>query len=100
MFANMMTQIENPDMLNSRFVFDEVLFLDANFHQLNLTKGSSYLPLSPWLTNKRAIINHHNDDNECFNWAVIAANKFNEIGKDPQCISKLIKFSKDYDWSG
>ena len=41
MFANMMTQIENPALLNSRFKFDEVLFLDANFHQLNLTRGSS-----------------------------------------------------------
>ena len=47
MFVNMMTQIENPALLNSRFKFDEVLFLDANFHQLNLTRGSSYLPLSP-----------------------------------------------------
>ena len=32
MFAHMMTQIENPALLNSRFKFDEVLFLDANFH--------------------------------------------------------------------
>ena len=31
---------------------------------------------------------------------MIAADKFIEIGKDPQCISKLVKFSKDYDWSG
>ena len=37
MFAHMRTQIENPALANSRFVFDEVLFLDVNFHQLNLT---------------------------------------------------------------
>ena len=50
MFPHMMTQIENPPLLNSRFKFDEVLFLDANFHQLSLTRGSSYLPLpSGWL---------------------------------------------------
>ena len=73
MFAQMMTQIENPALLNSRFKFDEVLFLDANFHQLNLTRGSSYLPLSPWLAKKKAIINPNNDDNECFKWAFIAA---------------------------
>ena len=36
MIAHMKTQIENPALLNSRFVFDEVLFLDVNFHQLNL----------------------------------------------------------------
>ena len=37
MFAHMRTQIENPALTNSRFIFDEVLFLDVNFHQLNLT---------------------------------------------------------------
>ena len=37
--------IENPNLLNSRFVFNEVLFTNVDFHQLNLTRGSSYLPL-------------------------------------------------------
>ena len=40
-FAHMRTQIENPALANSRFVFNEVLFLDVNFHQLNLTRGGS-----------------------------------------------------------
>ena len=72
MIANMKFQIENPALLNSRFVFDEFLYLDINFHQLNLTKGSSYLPLSDWLARKKEIINPHNNDEECFKWAVIA----------------------------
>ena len=45
MITHMKTQIENPALLNSRFKFDEVLFLNINFHWLNLTRGSSYLPL-------------------------------------------------------
>ena len=40
MLAHMETQIENPTLANSRFVFDEVLFLDVNFHRLDLTRGS------------------------------------------------------------
>ena len=59
-------QIENPALLNSRFVFDEVLFTNVNFHQLNLTRGSSYLPLPDWLAHKNAIINPKNEDQECF----------------------------------
>ena len=55
MIPHMKTQIENPVLLNSRFRFDEALFLDANFHQLNLTRGSSYLPLPDWLARKKAI---------------------------------------------
>ena len=73
MVDNMKFQIENPALLNSRFVFDEVLHLDVNFHQLNLMRGSSYLPLPDWLVRKGAIVNPHNDDEECFKWSVIAA---------------------------
>ena len=73
MIANMKFQIENPALLKNRFVFDEVLHLDANFYQLNLTRGSSYLPSPDWLAKKKVIINPHNEDEECFKWAIIAA---------------------------
>ena len=75
MTTNMKFQIENPALLNSRFVFNEFLYLDINFHQLNLMRGSSYLPLPDWLASKKAIVNHHNDDEECFKWWVIAVEK-------------------------
>ena len=98
MTANMKFQIENPALLNSRFVFDEFLYLDVNFHQLNLTRGSSYLPLPDWLARKKAIVNPHNDDEECFKCSVIAAE--NAGMKDPQRVSNLRKFTDNYDWSG
>ena len=98
MIDNMKFQIENPSLLNSRFVFHEFLYLDINFHQLNLTRGSSYLPLPDWLASKKAIVNPHNDDEECFKWAVITAEN---VGmKDPQRVSNLRKFTDNYDWSG
>ena len=98
MIAHMKTQIENPALLNSRFKFDEVLFLVTNFHRLNLTRGSSYLPLPDWIVRKKAIINPQNDDEECFKWAVITAEN---IGmKDPQHVSNLRKFADNYNWSG
>ena len=74
MFAHMRMQVENPALANSRFVFDRVLFLDVNFHQLNLTPGSSYFPLPDWISSKKAVINPKNEeDEECFKWAVLAA---------------------------
>ena len=98
MIANMKFQIENPALLNSRFVFDEFLHLDVNFHQLNLMRGSSYLPLPDWLARKKAIVNPHNDDEESFKWSVIAAEN---VGmKDPQRVSNLRKFTDNYYWSG
>ena len=100
MIANMKFQIENPALLNSRFRFDEVLYLDINFHWLNLTRGSSYLPLSPWLAKKKVIINPNDDDNKCFKWAVIAGLEFPNIKSNPERILNLTKFSSNYDWSG
>ena len=93
-------QTENPALLNSRFVFDEVLFTNVDFHQLNLMRGSSYLPLPNWLAKKKAIIYPKNEDKECFKWAVIAASRWKEINNNPERISKLKRFEKDFDWSG
>ena len=84
MIAHMMTQIDNPVLLNSRFRFDEVLFLDTNFHQSTLTKGSSYLPLPDWLARKKAIISPQNDDEECCKWAVMVALRWVDIKSHPE----------------
>ena len=97
MIAHMKMQIENPALANSRSRFEQVLFLEVNFHQLNLTRGSSYIPLPDWVAKKKATINPQNNDEECFKWAVIAAS---EIGKDLQCVSNLKKFADNYNWSG
>ena len=90
----MREQIENPALLNSRFAFDEVLFMGIDFHQLNLTRGSSYAPLPEWLANKKAIIIPRNKDQECFKWSVIAASRWEEIDSHPERISKLKRFEK------
>ena len=68
-------QIENPALRNSNFVFDGVIHMDIDFHRLNLTKGSGYIPLPDWLTKKEAMINPRNSDMECFKGVVIAATK-------------------------
>ena len=87
-------------LLNSRFRFDEVLFLDINFHQLNLTRESSYPPLRDWLARKKAIINPQNKDEECFKWAVTAVLNWSDIKFNPEHMSILRKFTDNYDWSG
>ena len=101
MFAHMKMQVENPALVNSRFVFDRVLFLDINFCKLNLTRGSSYFLLPDWISSKKAVINPKNEeDKECFKWGVIAASHDEEIGDNPQQISKLRRFESDYNWRG
>ena len=96
---HMAQQIENPALRNSKFVFDRVLHMDIDFHRLNLTRGSSYVPLPDWLMKKKAIINPKNSDMECFKWAVIAAMKWEEVGNNPERVSKLRRYEEEFDWS-
>ena len=97
MITHMKQQIENPALSDSKFVFGEVVCLDVDFHRLNLTRGSSYLPLPDWLSKKKAIISPKNSDLECFKWAVIAAMKWEEIDSHPE---QITRFENDFDWTG
>ena len=93
MIEHIQQQIENQSLRDSKG-------MNIDFHRLNITRGSSYIPLPEWLAHKGAIINPKNSDMDCFKWAVIAAMKWREIGKDPQRISKLRRYEDDFDWDG
>ena len=101
MFAHIKMQIENPALTNSRFVFDEVSFLDVSFYQLNLTRGSSYIPQPNWIANKKAVIYPKNqNDEECFKWAATAALHYKEIKSHTECVSNIVGYTNNYNWSG
>ena len=100
MIEHMEQQIENPALRDSKFVFDGVIHMNIDFHRLNLTRGSSYIPLPEWLAKRKAIINPKNSDMECFKWAVIATMRWEEIDRDHQRISKLRRYEDDFDWDG
>ena len=100
MIANMKFQIEDPVLLNSRFVFDEVLYQDTNFHQLNLARGSSYLQLPDFIAKRKALINPQNGDKECFKWAIISVDKWIDIDSHLERVSNLREFADNYNWSG
>ena len=99
MIDHMSQQVENPALRDSKFIFDSVIHMDISVHRLNLTSGSSYIPLPDWLTKKKAIINPKNLDMKCFKWSVIAALKWREIDRDHQRVSKLRRYD-NLDWSG
>ena len=55
MTEHMQQQIKNLALRDSKFVFDGVIHIDIDFYRLNLTRGSSYIPLTDWLAKKGAI---------------------------------------------
>jgi len=75
--------------------------------------GSSYIPLSKFISRKKAVINVKNDDQKCFSYAVLSAiypnkkhpervshykDKLNELNMDgieyPVSINNITKFEK------
>ena len=82
-------------------MFDQVLILDVNFHQLNLTRGSSCLLFPDWISSKKAIINPQNEEDEgCFKWAVLTALHHESTNLHLERMTNLRRFEGGYDWRG
>ena len=55
--------------------------------------GSSYMPLDPYIANKKAIINMKNEDDKCFMWCVLRA--LYPKDKNAERIDKDLKSKQD-----
>ena len=87
-------------MIGSDFVLDSVDLLSYHLHKISLKRGKSYIDSPEWLKNKGATINPKNKDNECFKHAITVALNHQNIGKNPQRVSKIKPFIGQYEWKG
>ena len=55
----------------SGWYFKEVHSLEIHTVDYNPMKGSSYISLPDWISNKKAIINIRNKDQKCFLWCIL-----------------------------
>ena len=55
----------------SGWYFKEVVQLEIHTVENGVMKGSSYIPLPDWISNKKAIVNIENKDEKCFLWCVL-----------------------------
>ena len=61
-------------MTGSSYFFEKVESLQYHLHKVTLKRGSSYIPSLEWINNKKSTINPHNiNDNNCFQYSVVAA---------------------------
>ena len=67
-------------------------------HKISLKRGGSNIDSPEWLTNKRTTINPKNKDDKCFQYVLIVALNHEQIGKDPQRITKIEPFIDQYSW--
>ena len=64
-------KVDNTE--GSGWVFLGVIKLVLHTTKWEPLYGSSYIPLDPYLANKKAIINMKNEDDKCFMWCVLRA---------------------------
>ena len=63
--------IEAYQQTGSSWQFKQVDKLEIHTIEYNPTKGSSYIPLPDWISNKKAIVNIQNKDEKCFIWSIL-----------------------------
>ena len=85
-------------MRGSEFEFDGVNFLYYDFNKTSINRGGSYIDSPKWLKDKKSTINSKNNDDKCFQYAVILALNLDKIKKDPQRVSKIKPFIEKYNW--
>ena len=82
--------IENYQETGSAWYFKEVEKLEIHTVEYNPTKGSSYIPLPDWISNKKAIVNIKNKDEKCFLWCILRYLHPKE--RDKEILSDLKKY--------
>ena len=85
-------------MRGSEFEFDGINFFYYSFNKTSIYRGSTYIDSPKWLTDKKSTINPKNNDDKCFQYAVILALNLDNINKHPQRISKIRPFIDQYNW--
>ena len=67
-------------MRGSSFTFERIDLLEYHLHKISLNRGSSYINSPEWIKNKGVTINPKNTkDNNCFQYAIIAALNYQNI---------------------
>ena len=84
-------KVENAE--GSGYTFVKVIKLVLHVTRWEPLYGSSYIPLDPYLANKKAIINMKNEDDKCFMWCVLRA--LYPKDKNAERIDKDLKSKQD-----
>ena len=85
-------------MRGSEIIFDNVDALHYDLNKISLSRGRSYMESPEWLKNEKTTINPKNNEDKCFQYALIVALNYEQIKKNPQRISKIKPFIDQYNW--
>ena len=84
-------------MKESSYIFERIYLLEYHLHKISLNRGSSYIESPEWLHNKGVTINLKNTKgNNYFQYVITAVLNYQNIDHQPERISKLKPFIKNY----
>ena len=85
---------------SSSFSYESVEECNIHFNKIDLRRGASYIETPKWLKSKKATINPKNThDVYCFMHAITIALYHNELGTNPERISKkLLAYAQKFNW--
>lgn len=89
----MVARIDQLQEYGSGWTLHEVVQLEVNYNKFVRFSGTSYLPLPKSITNKHAVVNVKNDDNQCFRWAVLSA--LHPVKDNSERLSKYERFKNE-----
>ncbi|EFA09106.1 hypothetical protein TcasGA2_TC015228 [Tribolium castaneum] len=84
---------------DSGWILMEILFLELNINKFNPLRASTYIPLPKDIAKRRAVINIHNDDNECFKWSVLAHLHSTEVNVNRHRVDAYREFEEELDFT-
>ena len=103
LFGSLKNRYQNnlESMKGSEFVLDYVHLLYYKCHKVNPNLGGLYIDSPDWIKNEKATINCINkNDSKCFEYAVTVVLNHEEIGANPERITKIKPSVNKYEWEG
>ena len=92
--------VENARVKTSGWSLTRINRLWMNIYKFSPLAGSSYIELTPAIKAKQACVNIQNSDQRCFEYAVLYSLHAEEIGPNPQRVSKYAKYKGELNFEG
>ena len=87
-------------MRRSNLIFDSVQLLYYKCHKIKFKRGGSYIDSTDWIKNEKGTVNPKNEDEKCFQYAVMLTLNHGKIESHPERVSNIKAFISKYKWKG
>ncbi|KAJ8672229.1 hypothetical protein QAD02_003488 [Eretmocerus hayati] len=97
----LLSEIEDFQEKDSGWSFSSIMNLQININRFKpMRSGGSYIPLPQFIQTKHSCINIMNNDDQCFEWAILAALHPVPRNNHPNWINHYIQYQEELNMEG